>query len=320
MFSTPVSSRHANGNSFGGSFSFGQSDVPGPFHTTPRKRIPGDTSAAGFFSASKENSVNGPTLSFRSNSSTVSSIAERSGRGLGGMSLADSSKKMDEKALLNNMNLADIHYQMFDQHRFKKLLDAALETNDAWKDVFLRVLTSQGNNGLKRSNEMIESQENIYDEEERNLDRNIEGVNDDLERLTTNVQGGMRRIQADQDETWRKVSAYYDEQRHCLQQQEAEDRSELETLKDTYEREKARSNAEKVKNLTRPKANVRAIETVHKLFELYHSSKIDNNDDPQLTSNINTTFATLQMLQSGIANESVDDLKHLIWHDDNLDV
>ena len=130
----------------------------------------------------------------------------------------------------------------------------------------------------------------------------------------------MRRIQADEDEDWRKTKAKHDEARRRVQQEGADTKRELETKKDAYQREKARSNAEKVKNLTRPKANLRTIETADELLALYHSLKIDNDEDPDLPSKIKNTFALLQMLQSGIANKSVDELRNLIWHDDYLDV
>mmetsp|Transcript_30542 Transcript_30542/g.47816 ORF Transcript_30542/g.47816 Transcript_30542/m.47816 type:complete len:120 (+) Transcript_30542:937-1296(+) len=85
--------------------------------------------------------------------------------------------------LLENMYVADIHYHMLNKHKFKTFIDAGLATSDRWNNKYVEALTSRNNNGLNKYSELLQSQERIYADEERNLDSNIEEVDDGLQNL-----------------------------------------------------------------------------------------------------------------------------------------
>ena len=85
--------------------------------------------------------------------------------------------------MLENMYVADIHYHMLNKHKFKTFIDAGLATSDRWNNKYVEALTSRNNNGLNKYSELLQSQERIYADEERNLDSNIEEVDDGLQNL-----------------------------------------------------------------------------------------------------------------------------------------
>jgi len=322
VFSTPVQT-HPSGSVSGTPFgSFGmQPNINSSrlFHT-PGQKHPNNTNglSTGLFSAHKENVVNGPTSSFHSGNSQASwgDVSSFAGLSIGGNSSA--APKKDERALLEQMHLGDIHNIMLDQNKFNNYLNIGLTSQNQLSGMTIKVLNSKEHTGYISYKRLCEEQEDIYDKEESGLDSRIDENDGRLVTVETEHEERMRLIQEEGDEEIRKVKAKLNETIRRVELEQAKTKRELEAEKDGFQRDKARTKEEKENNLTLPKANLLTIKTAYDLVQLYHLKHVEQDGNPDLQTKINTNLSILQHLQNGIAKKSLDELKLLVWDDDDL--
>ena len=238
------------------------------------------------------------------------------GLSIGGNSSA--APKKDERALLEQMHLGDIHNIMLDQNKFNNYLNIGLTSQNQLSGMTIKVLNSKEHTGYISYKRLCEEQEDIYDKEESNLDSRIDEIDGRLVTVETEHEERMRLIQEEGDEEIRKVKAKLNETIRRVELEQAKTKRELEAEKDGFQRDKARTKEEKENNLTLPKANLLTIKTAYDLVQLYHMQHFEQGGNPDLQTNINTKFDILQRLQIGIAKKSLDELKLLVWDDDDL--
>ena len=238
------------------------------------------------------------------------------GLSIGGNSSA--APKKDERALLEQMHLGDIHNIMLDQNKFNNYLNIGLTSQNQLSGMTIKVLNSKEHTGYISYKRLCEEQEDIYDKEESDLDSRIDENDGRLVTVETEHEERMRLIQEEGDEEIRKVKAKLNETIRRVELEQAKTKRELEAEKDGFQRDKARTKEEKENNLTLPKANLLTIKTAYDLVQLYHMKHVEQDGNPDLQTKINTNLSILQHLQNGIAKKSLDELKLLVWDDDDL--
>ena len=272
----------------------------------------------------KENHVNAPAPSIPSH---VSSIGEVSS--IGGFSNLSINGHKSNSAAKKDEKMVDVQEQVILPDFFQEFILQPSTSNQhiekARNDVVYAIKTNsellinlRGSKTLKRSKNLVEGQQSIYDEEARVFQGHIVDVERKKKDSEATHEKDMADIADEEAEAIRVVQARFAEKRAHKKNELARKMRDLDAEGEEWEQKKEQSKAEMVENLGLAKAYLTAFETGVEIVESLAQLESNAKNQEFLDRLNNLSIRRLGEFQHFHLANAVDALKPWAWVDEDL--